>query len=218
MVQDVSFMRDWSHRYHIASNAGLTSTAVTRSRIMRLIARTAYSAWLSSMSTSSPALVPGHGDAEVGARLARPALVQQPAPSTHDPESGQVVRRLEPRRHHDDVDATLDSIGVDDAGAAHGGHGPWHQLHVVPLERGVERARDHRPLPRVRVARRHRLAQVGTIGELAGDVVAAELLARVVDPRPGPVAPPVPQRLLQHEPLSRALEPPSPRLGVGRPL
>ena len=59
MVQDVPSIRDWSQRYHFASKLGLTSTAVTRSRIIRFIALTAYSAWLSSMRTSSPALVPG---------------------------------------------------------------------------------------------------------------------------------------------------------------
>ena len=38
---------------------GRTSIAVTRSRRMRFIARTAYSDWLSSMVTISPPLVPG---------------------------------------------------------------------------------------------------------------------------------------------------------------
>jgi len=59
MVQEVPSILDWSQRYHFASKLGLTSTAVTRSRIIRLMARTAYSAWLSSMTTSSPPFVPG---------------------------------------------------------------------------------------------------------------------------------------------------------------
>src|SRR5437773_861824 len=52
-------MFDWSQRNHRSSNRGFTSIAVTRLRTIRLTARAANSAWLSSMITMSPPLVPG---------------------------------------------------------------------------------------------------------------------------------------------------------------
>jgi len=59
IVHEVPSIFDWSQRLHAASKRGLTSIAVTRWRRMRLTARTAYSAWLSSIITISPPLVPG---------------------------------------------------------------------------------------------------------------------------------------------------------------
>ena len=59
IVHDVRCILCWSQRFHHLSKMGRTSIAVTRSRCIRLIARTAYSDWLSSMVTISPPLVPG---------------------------------------------------------------------------------------------------------------------------------------------------------------
>ena len=72
--------------------------------------------------------------------------------------------------------------------AGHRGDGPGDQLHVLLLERGIEGGGDDRPLARIRVRRRHRLAQVGTVGELAVDVARGRSCSRVgVGLRAGPV-------------------------------
>ena len=59
MVQEVPSILESSQRFHAASKLRFTSMAVTRLRIMRRTARTAYSAWLSSMITISPPFAPG---------------------------------------------------------------------------------------------------------------------------------------------------------------
>ncbi len=104
-------------------------------------------------------------------------------------------------------------FGVDDAGGGHRRHRPRYQLDVLLLERGIEGAGNDGPLAGIGVLRRHRLAQVGSVGELAGDVVEAELLAGLVELGAGTVELPPPQGLLEHVLQPPALPRAPPRLG-----
>ena len=97
-------------------------------------------------------------------------------------------------------------------------HGARDELDVVLLERGIEGAREDRPLARIRVPRRDGLAQVRPVGELALDVVEAELPARFVRLGAGPVQAPAPQAPLQQVPLAPALPAPAPGMAERRPL
>ena len=138
------------------------------------------------------------------ARLARPVFLERPAVTTNDAEAGEVVRRLEAGGHDDDVDARSDP-SASTMPSRHRRDGARDQLHVLLLERGIERAREDRPLAGVRVLRRDGLAQVGAVGELAVDVVEAELPARLVGLGAGPVEMPAPQAPLQQVPLPPAV-------------
>ena len=158
---------------------------------------------------------PRHRDAEIRPRLVRPMVLQRPAATTDDAEAGEVVRRLEPGRHNDDIDGSLLALGVDDARAGHRRHGAGDQLHVVLLERGIEGAGEDRPLARIGIRRRDRLAQVRAIGELAVDVAEAELVAGLVDLGARPVEAAAPQALLQQVLQPPSLPPAAPRLGEG---
>ena len=56
----------------------------------------------------------GHGDAEVGARVAVPALVQVGAAAAGDLHRRQELRGVEARAVDDDVDLVLDAVGGHD--------------------------------------------------------------------------------------------------------
>ena len=163
MVHDVPCILCWSQRFHHRSKTGRTSTAVTRSRRMRLhrahgVLRLALEHGDDLAAVGARAVQheevgePGHGDAEERVRFAGPVLVERPAVAADDLQAGEVVRGLEPGRHHEDVDLALDAVDVDDPGGGHRRHGRGDELDVGLLERGIERGREDRPLPRVRVA------------------------------------------------------------------
>src|SRR6185436_20695136 len=73
----------------------------------------------------------GHGDAEERARLAVPVLAQGAAAASDDLDAGEVVRRLEPGGHHEDVDLALHAVDVDDASGRHRLDRAWHELDAL---------------------------------------------------------------------------------------
>src|SRR5205085_4273106 len=139
-------------------------------------------------------------------------VVQGLSTAADDTNTREIVGGLEPGGHHDDVDRALRTVGVDESGGRYRGHRAGDQLDVVLLERGVEGAGEDGPLAGIRIRRCDGGAQVRPVGELAVDVVEAELPARLVDLRTGPVEMPAPQAAFQEVALPPPLPPAPPRL------
>ena len=114
-------------------------------------------------------------------------------------QAREVVRGLEAGGHDDDVDLALDAVGVDDAGRGHRRDRPRHELDVLLLERGVERAARRSAACRDTgtSASPPRAGRVGrrTCGRCSRGRTASRAALRL---GAGPVELPPPEALLQH--------------------